>query len=197
MFGKFERYNNASLVNMHKEAPKKLRELLKSFTKKNKDKFFSDKLNMYLYGSYRTGKTYFFHAVLNYIYYEWKEKSIYIISAPDLYQYFIHRTPHPRNPGYTWIDFLIGKKVLIIDGLGTEYRGSNSGFFETQIENFIRKRINKGLITMIESNCKPEDLNKYYGDVFENMVRGEFVTIEINSTVNMSDIILADKEKKK
>lgn len=185
-------YKNASFSNLHSQAPEELKALVKKFKSMTKEAFYENKLNIYLYGSYRVGKTFILHCIAKHIIEKFGEKSIYFVRVPDLYKYFMKNTPYRDNG--TMIKFLLGRRVLIIDDLGQEYR-ANSGFAETMVEDFIRKRFNKGYITYIGSNANIDTLEKTYGESFSALISGEYVCIEIEDDVNISKILLEEKLK--
>jgi DNA replication protein DnaC len=190
--GLFPKYANAALKNLHKKTPEDLRALLEKIVKTSKRTFFKEANNLYLYGIGRVGKSYVLHAIANHIIKSYEEKSVYIVTASDLLTYFIERTWNPEY-NYSWIDVLLGKRVLIVDGLGKEYRGSQSGFFEIKFEAFIRERINNSRITYIESKYDIGDLELEYGKGFAGIINGEFVVFDVDFNVDMSKVIKDEK----
>lgn len=194
--GLFPKYANASLKNLHKKAPKDLKELIEKIAKTNKKTFFKNANNVYLYGEIRTGKSWTLHAIANHIIKSYEENSVYIVTTSDLAEYFMKQTWNPEY-GYSWIDVLLGKRVLIIDGLGKEYRGSQSGFFENKFESFIRERINNLRITYIESKFDIGDLELEYGKGLAGVIAGEFICFDIDSNIDMSKVMLDEKLAKK
>jgi DNA replication protein DnaC len=194
--GLFPKYANASLKNLHKKTPEDLRALLEKIVKTSKKTFFKEANNLYLYGVNRVGKSFILHAIAKHIIKSYEEKSVYIVTASDLLTYFIERTWNPEY-NYSWVDVLLGKRVLIVDGLGKEYRGSQSGFFETKFESFIRERINNMQITYIESKYDIGDLELEYGKGLAGIINGEFVVFDVDSNVDMSKVIKDEKLKGK
>ena len=194
--GLFPKYANAALKNLHKKTPEDLRALLEKIVKTSKKTFFKEANNLYLYGVNRVGKSFILHAIAKHIIKSYEEKSVYIVTASDLLTYFIERTWNPEY-NYSWVDVLLGKRVLIVDGLGKEYRGSQSGFFETKFESFIRERINNMQITYIESKYDIGDLELEYGKGLAGIINGEFVVFDVDSNVDMSKVIKDEKLKGK
>lgn len=194
--GLFPKYANASMKNLHKKAPKDLRDLLEKISKTDSRAFFKKADNIYLYGECRVGKTYILHAIANHIIKSYGENSVYIVTTSDLAECFMKQTWNAEY-GYSWVEVLLGKRVLIIDGLGKEYRGSQSGFFENKFESFIRERINNLRITYIESKFDIGDLELEYGKGLSGVVAGEFICFDIDSNVDMSKVMMEEKLAKK
>ena len=170
--------------------------LLEKISKTDSRAFFKKADNIYLYGESRVGKTWILHAIANHIIKSYGENSVYIVTTSDLAEYFMKQTWNAEY-GYSWIDVLLGKRVLIIDGLGKEYRGSQSGFFENKFESFIRERINNMRITYIESKFDIGDLELEYGKGLSGVIAGEFICFDIDSNVDMSKVMMDEKLAKK
>lgn len=188
-YGILPKYAGAHLDGVLPDAPKLIQSLCAKTKATTKKKFFSDNFNVYLFGSVRVGKTWCFHAILNHIKDGYEEHSVYYIVAPKLVGYY--QTNAMIDEDTSWVNYLASRKVLIIDDIGQEHRAS-SGFAETKIENFIRWRINNNKITYLGSNASIDMLSKIYGESFAEIVRGEFVQIEVND-VNFSQQILNRK----
>lgn len=183
-------YYNADIKGIDKRSSESLQLLCNKIFTTDKEKFYKEKWNMYLYGLPRRGKTWVMHALLNHIIKVYNEKSVYFITSPDLYQY--HITGAKMSDGSKWINFVASRKFLALDDLGQEYR-SQSGFAETKIENFLRWRFNHGLTTFVSSNATLDTLKEVYGQSFADFISGEFISFDVSDGINMSEVILADK----
>lgn len=189
--GLFPKYAKASLDNLHPDTPKDIVALVKKFSKMTKEVVLKKCESLYLNGGNRVGKTYAFHAIAN-KFISLGIKSTLIVSAVDLAKYFQERTVN-RDYDALWTDVVAEKKVLFIDGLGKEYKNSQSGFFESQINALVRKRVENMRITFIESKYSVEELAAVYGEEFADLIRGEFICFDISENVNMSNKILSEK----
>ena len=184
-------YASANLKLIHKKASEDLKNLCKKILEIPKEEFYKKNFHLYLYGPYRAGKTWFFHAVMNYLYLKFGENSMYFITSPNLLEYFRNRKMYDDE--FTWVQYLSNKRFLVIDDIGQEYRGSNTGFAETYLEQFIRWRINNGFITYLGGNGNVNELIKVYGGSFGELIDSEFVTFDIENSPNMGKIILQEK----
>ena len=183
-------YSEAELNAIDKRSAKSLRLLVNKFLRTNKATFLAKKINIYLYGPNRVGKTWFLHALSNYIINEYKIKSLYFITAPKLYKIYIKNPIKDDNT--TWINFIATRKILILDDLGQEYR-AKSGFAETNFEELIRWRFNNSRITIISGNATPKTIKEVYGQSFSNFIEGEYIAYEIREDINMSKLKLVER----
>lgn len=189
--GLFPKYAKASLDNLHPDTPRDIVALVKKISKMSKEAILKANDNMYLNGGNRVGKTYALHAIAN-KFISLGIKSTLIVSATDLAKYFQERTIN-RDYDALWTDVAAEKKILLIDGLGKEYKNSQSGFFESQINSLVRKRVENMRITFIESKYSVEELSSVYGEEFADLIRGEFICFDIKDNVNMSNRILSER----
>ena len=189
-YGALPKYEGAMLKDVLPNAPKQIVALCKKFRTMTSKKFFQSSFNFYLFGSYRVGKSWALHAILNHIRLEFDEQSVYYIDSPTLVNYF--RTNALIDGETSWVNYLGSKKVLIIDDLGQEYRSKETGFAESKIETFIRWRVNRKKITFLGGNASADMLCKVYGESFGELIRGEFVQFEV-SDVNFSQTLLDAK----
>jgi len=100
------------------------------------------------------------------------------IDAPSLVQVYIDRPMFDED--LTMPLALMTRKLLVIDDLGSEYRGSGSGHSESRILALIRFRIQHNLCTVITTNLTPEDLGRTYGEGFASLLQEALVTIPLN-----------------
>lgn len=184
-------YRNADIANIDNRASKELKALCKKYLLVSKEKYFEERTNIYLCGEYRVGKTWFFHALANFLIKKFGEKSVYYITAPKIQELF-QKNKEWQN-GYTWKEYLKSIKILFIDDLGLEYRGANTGFIETELENLIRHRYNYNRITYIASNADTTTLAKTYGKSFAEFIESEYVVFDIEKGVNIGEKIRNDK----
>jgi DNA replication protein DnaC len=189
------RYINADLSRVHREAPDEIKQLCSKFVQIPREQFFKDSFSMYLFGNYRVGKTWFLHAIANHIIKVFKERSLWYVTHPQLLNYF--QTRARRDEDTLWTNWLASRRILLLDDLGQDYRGSGTGFSETKLENFLRWRWGHRKITYIAGNGTVDVLRKLYGDSFAQFIGGEFVQFEVSSNVNMSRIILEEKLSRK
>lgn len=185
-----DEYRNARFDNLHAKASPEIQRLVKKFSLTTKDTLYKKKLNFFIFGNHRIGKTWFLHALANHLIVKFNERSLYYATCPKLYEYF---KKHSKRKDSTWVTFLASVRFLFLDDLGLEYRGAASGFAETYIENFVRFRFNSGRVTILSSNAGVDSLYDIYGKSFAKFIEGEFVVIELPSDVNMSQVILHEK----
>lgn len=183
-------YINATLKGIDKRSSESLQKLCEKIFTTDKEKFYKDRLNIYLYGLPRRGKTWVLHAMLNHLIKEYKEKSVYFVTSPELYNAHVNHTTN--SEGVKWISYYASRKFLALDDLGQEYR-SNTGFAESKIETFLRYRFNHGFITYVASNADPDTLRSVYGQSFAEFIQGEYIMFDVSDGVNISEILLADK----
>jgi len=191
-YGFLPRYADASFSKLRKDSARELRILRRKFMEISKDKFYKERFNIYLYSSYRVGKTWILHAIANYIIEKYIENSVYYVTLPKLMDYFMKGSMYDEDT--TWVNFLASRRVLIIDDVGQEYR-SKSGFAETKFENLIRWRFNHKKITYLAGNGNLEALEQLYGESLSAFIDGEYIVIDIEDTRNLSKIILKNKLK--
>lgn len=184
-------YAEANLKTIHKKASKDLKDLCKKIIEIPKDDFYKKNFHLYLYGPYRAGKTWFFHAVMNYLYDNFAEERMHFITSPNLLELFRSRKMYDSE--YTWVQYLSNMRFLVVDDIGQEYRGSGTGFAETYLEQFIRWRVNNGFITYLGGNGNVDELIKVYGGSFGELIDSEFVTFDIENSPNMGKVILQEK----
>lgn len=189
MYGKSNVFDKAEIKNVDKRASAKLIKFLEKF-----DTFsLSEIPNIYLFGKNRVGKSWSLHAMLNKIL-ALNCKSVYYISAYDLHICYVKDTRWDVDPNYSFVEYLESVKYLFLDELAQEYR-AKSGFAETSIENFIRKRFLNGRKTIIAGNGSIKALDEIYGQSFSNFIGSEYYTVEIDEGANMSKLKLQDKAK--
>jgi len=191
--GLFPKYANASMKNLHKKAPKDLRDLLEKISKTDSRAFFKKADNIYLYGESRVGKTWILHAIANHIIKNFNEKSVLYITANSLQTAFTDFTV--SKDGETLIQIIAEKRVLFVDNLGLEYHKAESDYVKKKLESFFRFRCDSSLITYIASKLKMSSLIDMYGRSFYEFLNGEYIGFEIESDINLGDIILEEKLK--
>lgn len=72
--------------------------------------------------------------------------------------------------GVTLVQAFRNRDLLVIDDLGTEYKGSESGFAEQTLINLIRYRTGAKKATVLTSNYSPEQIGTIYGDGFRSLL---------------------------
>lgn len=68
--------------------------------------------------------------------------------------------------------------LVILDDIGQEYR-TQSGFTESQLHEFLRRRYEAARPTIVTTNIDPVDLIKVYGQSFDSFRHDAFETLEI------------------
>ena len=186
-----DRYKDADLSKIIKEASPLFSKLADKLLS-SKDSFYSKRLNIYITGPQRIGKTWFFHALLNEIKKRFNDKSVMYVTAVDLIEN-VKKNRYEDGGEFTMLELYQGKRLLVIDDLGQEYRGSESGYAQTVIENLIRFRFNAGLITYIGTNAPLRDLEDVYSQSLYKFIEGEFLIVDISDAKNISEVILDAK----
>jgi len=190
-FGFLPKYEEAELKNIHKKAPDDIRSLLKNYVKVSADEFYRDKHNLFIFSPYRVGKTWTLHAIANHIIKNFNEKSVLYITANSLQTAFTDFTV--SKDGETLIQIIAEKRVLFVDNLGLEYHKAESDYVKKKLESFFRFRCDSSLITYIASKLKMSSLIDMYGRSFYEFLNGEYIGFEIESDINLGDIILEEK----
>lgn len=190
VFGLLPRYGHADLKKVHPDTSGQLLALCKRFDKMKKEEFYDKEPSLYLFGLSRRGKTWVLHAIANKIIKEFGEKSILYISSPKLMHYFVKFVEN--DYGEMMTDAVAGKKVLIVDDFGQEYK-SDTRFVENRYEEFFRWRFGHNKITMIGSNATLDTIDSIFGGSFANFIDGEYLTYEISEGIDMSTHFLEKK----
>jgi DNA replication protein DnaC len=99
------------------------------------------------------------------------------ITAPNLVQAYID-TPM-FDDDIDMIEALTNRRLLVVDDLGQEYRGSGSGHSEQRILNLIRDRIQGDRSTVITTNFSTKQLQETYGEGFASLLQEGLVTIPL------------------
>jgi DNA replication protein DnaC len=189
-YGLLPYYKNAYLDRLHPKTPKQLKDLRDKYQAMTKESFYKKKPNIYLYGLSRRGKTWLLHAIAHMIINKYEERSIAYITSPALMRAFIQ--PSEDENGESMISIYAGKKVLIVDDFGQEYK-PDTRFIENRYEEFFRWRFNHDKITMIGSNATMNAIEEIFGGSFANFLDGEFLTIEVDIGEDISKIRLEEK----
>ena len=184
-------YRNAKLSDIDKRSPSDLLKLAKQFAKMDRDSIYKG-INLYMYGSYRVGKTWMLHAIANRLI-ELNEKSLFYVTAPIL-QMGVQK--NLRLFDYPYLDYLCAVRFLMLDDLGQEYRGAQSGFIETTLEYLIRYRFNNARVTYIATNGSLENIQQIYGSSLFDFINGEYVIFNVEEKTNMSVLLRNDRLRK-
>lgn len=192
VFGLLPRYGHADLKKVHPDTSRQLLDLCDRFDKMTAEEFYDKRPDLYLFGLSRRGKTWVLHAIANKIIHQFGEKSLRYISSPKLMHYFVKFTDN--DYGESMVDAIAGKKVLIVDDFGQEYK-SDTRFVENRYEEFFRWRFGYEKITMIGSNATVDTIESIFGGSFANFIDGEYLTYEISEGIDLSSHFLEDKWK--
>jgi len=192
-FGFLPKYAYAELKNIHKKAPADIKSLLKNYVKVSAEEFYNDKHNLFIFSPYRVGKTWTLHAIANHIIKNFNERSVLYITANSLQRAFTDYTL--SNDGETLIQIIAEKRVLFVDDLGLEYHKAESDYVKKKLEGFFRFRCDYSLITYIASQVRMPNLIEMYSKSFHEFLNGEYIDFEIESDINLGDIILEEKLK--
>lgn len=195
--GKLPYYSNADLKDLMKEASPDLHKLKDKFLKLTKEEFYDLKPNIYIYGDHRRGKTWILHALMNYIINNYKEKSIYYVSMPQLIEFMKDYSSSSLSFLDENIIFIyMNCNVLFIDDFGMEYK-SVTGWSVVKVEEFLRYRFSHNKITIIAGNVDLEMIESVYGKSMADFIDGEYITYEIYpDSKDLSKIVLSKKWKK-
>jgi DNA replication protein DnaC len=99
------------------------------------------------------------------------------ISAPDVVQAYIHDWMFDDD--ITLAAAFRTRRLLVVDDLGQEYRGSGSGYSEQNLVNLIRYRITYKRATVLTTNMNTEQLQETYGKGFASLLQQGMVTISM------------------
>lgn len=69
--------------------------------------------------------------------------------------------------------------VLVLDGLGEEYRAPGSRFAEEGLERFTKSRLERGKLLIVTSRIPPAKLHKFYTEGLQNRFREFLVPIQV------------------
>lgn len=195
--GKLPYYSNAKLEDLLEEASPDLHKLKNKFLKLDKKTFYELKPNIYIFGGHRRGKTWMLHALINYIIENFKEKSVYYVTMPQLVEFMKDNF----NPHFTLLDenilsIYLNCNILFIDDFGTEYK-SVTGWSAIKVEEFLKYRFSHNKITILAGNLQLENIEAVYGESLANFIDGEYITYEIYpDSKDLSKIVLSRKWKK-
>ncbi len=142
-----------------------------------------------LYGPPGTGKTYLACAVLNALAQE-KWRHWYITMVDYLRDVQTSWDLGPKSAidegalEDWWVlynlrhDLLTKTSFLVLDDIGKEYRGSGSGWAETEIDYLLRKRFDLALPTILTSNTPLSDWASY-GEAMASFLHEAYVLIDM------------------
>lgn len=187
-------YKNAALKDLKGKTDKRIKNFISEFVKTQESEVYKRNTSFYIYGNNRIGKTWAFHCMLNHIIKNYKEKSVYFVSAVDLIEYH-KQNIYYKNTEYKFSQFLASVKILFIDDMGKEYRREGGEFVTSVYEKFLRYRFNHNKITYISGNAHI-DLFKtlYASSSLWYFLKSEYVILDITEGENLAVDISLNKQ---
>lgn len=139
---------------------------------------------LYLYGEPGSGKTYCGAALLNHAI-AWRY-SVLMIGAEHLRDVSMSRSTKQFDEYETWWDRCRGVHILLIDGLGSEYRSSNSSYTEDTFLSLLRERHGaQNSVTLFTSHMpisgSGESVKNVYGSEMANLISEMAHQVEVKS----------------
>lgn len=135
-------------------------ESLVAYVKAMPGNFLKFGRGMLLLGPHGSGKTYSACAVAIQAL-RFTTKVLYL-TAPALIE-ALKPDAAPFDEITSMLSAMENRRLLVIDDLGAEYRGSGSGFSEQQLINLMRHRVQNRRATIITTNLLGERLEEIYG----------------------------------
>lgn len=89
--------------------------------------------------------------------------------APDVVNAYKPGAPM-YDDDYTLVEAMESRVLLVIDDLGNEYRGAQSGFAEQHIVNLYRSRCSRKRATILTTNLKLDEIENTYGPGFRSLL---------------------------
>jgi DNA replication protein DnaC len=90
--------------------------------------------------------------------------------APFLVKAFIEKLMWSEDDGISMDTAIRNRRLLVIDNLGREYRGSGSGYSEVHLGNLVRTRSNWRRSTILVTRMSFDALTQVYSDYLTQMV---------------------------
>lgn len=139
---------------------------------------------LYLYGEPGSGKTYCGAALLNHAL-AWRY-SVLMIGAEQLRDVSMSRHTKSFDEYETWWDRCRGVHVLLLDGLGSEYRSGNSSYTEDTFLALLRERHNAPHSVTLFTSHMPmtgsgETVKNVYGAEMANLISEMAHCVEVKS----------------
>jgi len=117
-------------------------------------------IGLILMGANGVGKTHTAVAIAKHVLL--RTPRVLYLTGPDLIEALIHDQPYTED--MTIRVAVKTREFLVIDDLGSEYRGSGSGYSELNYLNLLRTRMQQlGKATLFTTNLDREGLEQAYG----------------------------------
>lgn len=168
-------FEHARIPRLYWDA-KPTEEPIKGFVAAMPRNILTDGAGLLLLGPHGSGKTHHACAILIAAL-KWTKRVLYIPS-PEIVRAF-----SPDKPMFDEVTrmerALFDRDVLVIDDLGSEYRGSQSGFSETGLINLIRSRSQNKRTTIITTNLDGPRIEELYTPAMRSLLNELMVPIKI------------------
>lgn len=133
-----------------------------------REQFLTRGMGMYLVGSYGTGKTMLANLVLKELVKD--GFSCWATTFAQTVEMFTAGWSDKSEKEYFQRKF-IQSRVLLLDDVGRELRGTKIALAETTFDAILRQRVQAGRTTFITTNMTPEDLEQGYGSAILSLIR--------------------------
>ena len=149
------------------------------------DEMFEDKINLILYGSNGSGKTYLSSLIVKEAY-----RRRYSSFRVTLQAYIDMQFKRDREEIAEKIEEIINAEFLVIDEVGKE-TFDKSQFNIAVLEELLRERDTQGKPTIICTNLPLEErggLYDQYGKSIQSLIDGNFVKVKFEGEDNRHDV---------
>lgn len=133
-----------------------------------REDFLARGMGMFLVGSYGTGKTMLANLVLKEMVKD--GHTCFATTFSQTVEMFTAGWSDKVEKEYFQRKF-IGSRVLLLDDLGRELRGTKLALAETTFDAILRQRVQAGRATIITTNMEPEELGDGYGAAILSLIR--------------------------
>lgn len=140
-------------------------------------------VGLFLMGPNGSGKTYSAVSLAR-IAFAYTVKVLYV-TGPELIEACIKH--HRYNEDMLLEEAVRDRDFLIVDDLGSEYRGSGSGFSELNYLNLLRSRVQNRRCTVFTSNLNKQEVEQFYGAGFFSLLSEACVPVVLDSADKRRD----------
>lgn len=133
-----------------------------------REQFLNRGVGMYLVGSYGTGKTMLANLVLKELVKD--GLTCWSTTFAQTVEMFTAGWSDKTEKEYFQRKF-IQSRVLLLDDVGRELRGTKLALAETTFDAILRQRVQAGRTTFITTNMTPADLEQGYGSAILSLIR--------------------------